>query len=308
MENVEVKVVNIGDIDYSEKLNSRPINPEHVNEMYKLLKRDGLQQRPVVRPKAGKGNEGKYEAVIGFHRLTAAAKLGWTTIPVDVREMDDITAATVNVVDGLSHRALSTYEMADAAVNLAKRFKLEDKDVAKRLNLSLKYVQQMIRSRTKLAPKIAEEWKKGNGLCTKNNLEVWAALPQHEQLDKWNEATGDKPVGGTTGGATGATATAGAAAKAKPKKSLKYDVLAMAHKEAKKRLADGTDTPQESVWLRAVVEALSFAMGEKKEIQGVFKLEEAKPEKLAKEALEAIQAGKGDELKAAVGGKVQAQA
>lgn len=295
----KVEVLDLDKIDFRAELNARPISAEHVAELKKLIKRDGMQQKPVVRPvRKGKEITG-YQAVIGFHRLTVAKELGWKTIPVEVQEMEDETAGVINVVDGLSHQALTTYEVATAVVNLCQKFKLDDDAVTKKLNLSKKYVQALIRCRTKLIPKILEEWQKGNGACTKNNMEVWAAMPAHEQLPFFEVATGERKAdeNGKPLDKKDAAAGTSGVKETKPK-ALKYDVLKMAKVAANKRLADGTETAQASLWCRAVNEALAFAMGESKEIKGIFKIEESKPKKLPKEAIEAIKTTKDEELTA----------
>ena len=76
---------------------------EELAELRASLKANGLLQPIVVRPSAAGG----YELIAGERRLRAATELGWTDIPVIVRDIDDRTLLTLALVENLQRADLN---------------------------------------------------------------------------------------------------------------------------------------------------------------------------------------------------------
>jgi ParB family chromosome partitioning protein len=80
----------------------------------------------VVRP----GADGGYELVAGERRLRAATQLGWTDIPVVLRDIDDRTLLTLALVENLQRTDLNAVEEAEGYQRLIDEFGLTQQRVA----------------------------------------------------------------------------------------------------------------------------------------------------------------------------------
>jgi ParB family chromosome partitioning protein len=87
----------------------RPVrrNIEEYVEMVESIKRDGILQPILVRPK-----KGKYEVVEGSYRFACALEAGLTTIPCIVRKMTDREALIAQVKCNAIRPKTHTYEYA----------------------------------------------------------------------------------------------------------------------------------------------------------------------------------------------------
>lgn len=99
---------------------------EELAELRASLKANGLLQPIVVRPSAAGG----YELIAGERRLRAATELGWTDIPVIVRDIDDRTLLTLALVENLQRADLNAVEEAEGYQRLIDEFGLTQQQVA----------------------------------------------------------------------------------------------------------------------------------------------------------------------------------
>lgn len=86
------------------------LDPMDIERLAASLDREGLLQRPIVRPKAG----GRYELIAGSRRYHAARAAGWQSLPVEVRDVGDADAAQYLVVENLLRKNLNPIEKAKA--------------------------------------------------------------------------------------------------------------------------------------------------------------------------------------------------
>jgi ParB family chromosome partitioning protein len=73
---------------------------------------------------------GGYELIAGERRLRAATQLGWTEIPVVVRDVDDRTLLTLALVENLQRTDLNPVEEAEGYQRLIDEFGLTQQRVA----------------------------------------------------------------------------------------------------------------------------------------------------------------------------------
>ena len=104
----------------------KEFRPEDLAELQASLQANGLLQPIVVRP----GADGGYELIAGERRLRAATQLGWTDIPVVVREIDDRTLLTLALVENLQRTDLNAVEEAEGYQRLIEEFGLTQQRVA----------------------------------------------------------------------------------------------------------------------------------------------------------------------------------
>ena len=104
----------------------KEFRPEELAELQASLEANGLLQPIVVRP-AGTSS---YELIAGERRLRAATQLGWTDIPVVVRDIDDRTLLTLALVENLQRADLNAVEEAEGYQRLIDDFGLTQQRVA----------------------------------------------------------------------------------------------------------------------------------------------------------------------------------
>ena len=99
---------------------------EELAELQASIQANGLLQPIVVRP----GADGGYELVAGERRLRSATQLGWTDIPVVLRDIDDRTLLTLALVENLQRTDLNAVEEAEGYQRLIDDFGLTQQRVA----------------------------------------------------------------------------------------------------------------------------------------------------------------------------------
>jgi ParB family chromosome partitioning protein len=104
----------------------REFRPEDLAELQASLDANGLLQPIVVRP----SGPGGYELIAGERRLRAATQLGWSDIPVVVRDVDDRTLLTLALVENLQRTDLNAVEEAEGYQRLIDEFGLTQQRVA----------------------------------------------------------------------------------------------------------------------------------------------------------------------------------
>jgi ParB family chromosome partitioning protein len=104
----------------------REFRAEDLAELQASLEANGLLQPIVVRP----SGPGGYELIAGERRLRAATQLGWSDIPVVVRDVDDRTLLTLALVENLQRTDLNAVEEAEGYQRLIDEFGLTQQRVA----------------------------------------------------------------------------------------------------------------------------------------------------------------------------------
>lgn len=113
---------------------------ESLQELAGSIKEHGVLQPVLVRPI----NE-QYEIIAGERRWRAAEMAGLKIIPVIVKEMQDIEAAEISLVENLQREDLSPVEEANAYKYLIEQFNYTQELVAARVGKSRAYVANTIR-------------------------------------------------------------------------------------------------------------------------------------------------------------------
>lgn len=103
-------------IDGSPYQNRSTVSLQRIEALAKEVKRHGLNNPIIVRPRIG----GRYELVAGENRVAAYRLNEETHIPAFVRPMDDGQSATTLVLDNFHHGDLSDYEIYKGLVILKK--------------------------------------------------------------------------------------------------------------------------------------------------------------------------------------------
>ncbi|MDB4949406.1 MAG: parB-like partition protein [Gemmatimonadetes bacterium] len=104
----EVRRIPHGHIDPSPYQARRVFAASAMAELEKSVRRNGLLQPVVVRPRPG----GRYELVAGERRWRVVGVLGWEAIPAVVRMVDDLTAHLLGQVENDDRQDVSAWERA----------------------------------------------------------------------------------------------------------------------------------------------------------------------------------------------------
>jgi ParB family chromosome partitioning protein len=95
-------------------------------ELTASIEASGLLQPIVVR-----SHNNRYELIAGERRWRAAQRLGWTTIPAVVKEVDDQTLLTLALIENLQRHDLSPIDEAAGYQRLVEEFHLPQAEVAR---------------------------------------------------------------------------------------------------------------------------------------------------------------------------------
>ena len=124
----------------------RDFTEEQLAELASSIRENGLLQPLVVRPatKASPGGA-EFELVAGERRWRAVRRLGWTEVPVIIREMDDRTLLVLAIVENVQRADLSPLEEADGYRRLIDEFGYTQKDVAEQVGKERSTVANLLR-------------------------------------------------------------------------------------------------------------------------------------------------------------------
>lgn len=101
---------------------------ERIDELCQTIRMHGIIQ-PVVVRRTGRF----YELVAGERRLRAVKKLGLSSIPAVIRDMDDSQAAAASLIENLQREGLTAIEEAHAYQRLMEVHQLTQESLAQKL-------------------------------------------------------------------------------------------------------------------------------------------------------------------------------
>jgi len=98
----------------------RVFNDEDIDELAASIREKGVLQPILVR--AAPGQAGHYQIIAGERRWRAAQKAGLRTVPVIIREMDDLEVLEVGIIENVQRADLNSIEEARGYRVLMDRF------------------------------------------------------------------------------------------------------------------------------------------------------------------------------------------
>ena len=111
-----------------------------LEELAASLREHGLVQPVVVRRRGD-----RYQLIAGQRRLEAARRIGWTTVPVRVLDVDDRQMAEIAIVENLQRRDLDALEKARSFKQYLATWGCTQDELAKRLSIDRSHVANLIR-------------------------------------------------------------------------------------------------------------------------------------------------------------------
>lgn len=116
------------------------IDEEELMDLVNSIKDVGVLQPVVVRP-----CEGFYELIAGERRVRASIMAGLKDIPAVVRNLSDVEAAEIALVENIQRRNLHFFEEAEGFQHLIEDFHLTQMEVAKKMGLSQSAIANKLR-------------------------------------------------------------------------------------------------------------------------------------------------------------------
>lgn len=127
-------------------IDSNPYQPredfgdEELDALTDSLRAHGLLQPLVVRSMGD-----RYQLVAGERRLRAAARAGWTEVPILVVEADDRETAELAIIENLQRKDLNALEKAASFQRYLDNYGCTQEDLASRLKIDRSTVANLIR-------------------------------------------------------------------------------------------------------------------------------------------------------------------
>lgn len=112
-----------------------------IAELSESIKQHGLIQPILVRPM----DNGRYQIVAGERRWRASRLAGLDRVPVVIRELDDMKAMEIALIENLQREDLNAVEEAKGYKALIDKFGLTQDDVALKVNKSRPAITNALR-------------------------------------------------------------------------------------------------------------------------------------------------------------------
>lgn len=128
------------------EIESNPFQPrqefddDEIQALCDSLRAHGLLQ-PIVVRRVGQ----RYQLIAGERRLRAAAKAGWTDVPVQVIEADDRLATELAIVENMQRKDLGPLEKAASFQRYLEQYGCTQEELAARLKLDRSTIANLIR-------------------------------------------------------------------------------------------------------------------------------------------------------------------
>jgi ParB family chromosome partitioning protein len=115
-------------------------------ELAESIKASGVVQPIVVRKGSADGSDpARYTLITGERRLLASRKAGKATIPAIVREVSNLQAMEMTIVENLQRADLNPMEQARAYARLSQEFQLTQEQMAERTGKDRASVSNFLR-------------------------------------------------------------------------------------------------------------------------------------------------------------------
>jgi ParB family chromosome partitioning protein len=118
----------VGQIDRNPYQTRSKVDPAQLEDLSRSIAATGVVQPILVRPLAS----GRFQLIAGERRWLASQKAGKTTVPAIVRQVSDVQAMEMTIVENLQRADLNAMEQARAYERLGREFHLTQEQMAQR--------------------------------------------------------------------------------------------------------------------------------------------------------------------------------
>lgn len=136
-----IKIVDIGQISAGEFQPRKYFDESKIDELAESIRNKGLLQPIIVRP----SSNGHFTIIAGERRWRACSKAGFTEIPVIVKNLTDLEALEIGIIENVQRHDLSSIEEAEAYARLTSEFSYTQERLAKALGKSRGHISNLLR-------------------------------------------------------------------------------------------------------------------------------------------------------------------
>jgi ParB family chromosome partitioning protein len=148
-------------------------------ELASSIAATGVVQPIVVRLGAKHAEDGRYTLITGERRLLASKKAGKATIPAIVREVSNVQAMEMTIVENLQRADLNPMEQAHAYARLSREFQMTQEQMAERTGKDRTSIANFLRL-LKLPESVQMHVEAGE--LSFGHARALLALPTQEQM------------------------------------------------------------------------------------------------------------------------------
>ena len=138
------QMVPVADLSPSPFQPRQIFDPERLEELATSIKSQGVIQPLLVR-EASEGVKTRYEIVAGERRWRAAQRARLHEVPVIIRQLSNLDAAEVALLENIQREDLSIFEEAEGYRRLIMQFNYTQSEVADRVGKSRAHVANALR-------------------------------------------------------------------------------------------------------------------------------------------------------------------
>jgi ParB family chromosome partitioning protein len=173
-ERQELAQIRVDDITPNARQPRRRFEPEATAGLAESIRRQGLLQPVVVRPRP----DGGYELIAGERRWRAAREAGIEEVPALVREADDRDSLLLALVENVAREQLSAVEEARAYAALLDEFGLSLGELGERVGRSKSSVSNRLRL-LELPDEVL--WMLARSELTEGHARAVLAVPENDE-------------------------------------------------------------------------------------------------------------------------------
>jgi len=154
---------------------------ESIDELARSIEQKGIIQPIIVRLTGSEEVDFEYELVAGERRLKAAQKIGFSSVPALVYDLQDREALELCIIENAQRENLNPIEEALAIQQLSVDFKLTQTEIAEVLGKSRVAISNSLRL-LNLSPEVIEYIKSGE--LSAGHGKALLALKDHDEQFK----------------------------------------------------------------------------------------------------------------------------
>lgn len=135
------KTLRVSQIEPNRNQPRKQFSEEAVTSLAESIREHGMLQPILVRPYI----DGQYQIVAGERRWRAARMLGLDEVPVIIKDIADVEAMQMALIENLQRENLNPIEEATGYKRLSEEFNMKQDDIAKTVGKSRSSVANMLR-------------------------------------------------------------------------------------------------------------------------------------------------------------------
>ncbi|MDE2773622.1 MAG: ParB/RepB/Spo0J family partition protein [Gemmatimonadota bacterium] len=136
-----VRTVPVADVEVNPYQPRKDYSEEDLTDLTTSIREHGLLQPLVVRA----AGPGRYQLIAGERRLRSLQRLGWSEVPVVLRDVSDETLLVLALVENLQRQELNPLEEAEGYRQLSEQFGLTQEEIARAVGKDRSTVTNLLR-------------------------------------------------------------------------------------------------------------------------------------------------------------------